>query len=246
MPLTEHLRELRQRLIKSVVAFLVASGVSFYIAQYIFEILKQPVKKAYPQVELITLSPTEPLFILIKISVVFGFILSSPLIFYQLWKFVEPALYPNEKRMVIPITLFSLILFILGASFAYFLVMPIALKFLIGIGFSQLQATPFLSVNLYISFLLKMIIGFGIAFQLPIVLFLLQRVGLVTDAQLKSFRKYFIVLSFVVGAFIAPDATTQVLMAIPLILLYEVSLLIGKLGKKRKTETAIDVAKEDV
>jgi len=246
MPLTEHLRELRQRLIKSVVAFLVASGVSFYIAQYIFEILKQPVKKAYPQVELITLSPTEPLFILIKISVVFGFILSSPLIFYQLWKFVEPALYPNEKRMVIPITLFSLILFILGASFAYFLVMPIALKFLIGIGFSQLQATPFLSVNLYISFLLKMIIGFGIAFQLPIVLFLLQRVGLVTDAQLKSFRKYFIVLSFVVGAFIAPDATTQVLMAIPLILLYEISLLIGKLGKKRKTETAIDVAKEDV
>ncbi|WP_029551275.1 twin-arginine translocase subunit TatC [Thermocrinis jamiesonii] len=246
MPLTEHLRELRQRLIKSVVAFLVASGVSFYIAQYIFEILKQPVKKAYPQVELITLSPTEPLFILIKISVVFGFILSSPLIFYQLWKFVEPALYPNEKRMVIPITLFSLILFILGASFAYFLVMPIALKFLIGIGFSQLQATPFLSVNLYISFLLKMIIGFGIAFQLPIVLFLLQRVGLVTDAQLKSFRKYFIVLSFVVGAFIAPDATTQVLMAIPLILLYEVSLLIGKLGKKRKTETAIEVAKEDV
>jgi Sec-independent protein translocase TatC len=178
-----------------VVAFLVASGVSFYIAQYIFEILKQPVKKAYPQVELITLSPTEPLFILIKISVVFGFILSSPLIFYQLWKFVEPALYPNEKRMVIPITLFSLILFILGASFAYFLVMPIALKFLIGIGFSQLQATPFLSVNLYISFLLKMIIGFGIAFQLPIVLFLLQRVGLVTDAQLKSFQK--ILYSFV-------------------------------------------------
>jgi len=225
---------------------LVASGVSFYIAQYIFEILKRPVKKAYPHVELITLSPTEPLFIIIKISVVFGFILSSPVILYQLWKFVEPALYPNEKRMVIPITLFSLILFILGASFAYFLVMPIALKFLIGIGFSQLQATPFLSVNLYISFLLKMIIGFGIAFQLPIVLFLLQRVGLVTDAQLKSFRKYFIVLSFVVGAFIAPDATTQVLMAIPLILLYEISLLIGKLGKKRKTGAAIEVAKEDV
>ncbi|WP_448583559.1 twin-arginine translocase subunit TatC [Thermocrinis sp.] len=246
MPLTEHLRELRQRLIKSIVAFLLASGVSFYIAQYIFEILKQPVKRAYPQVELITLSPTEPLFILIKISVVFGFILSSPVILYQLWKFVEPALYPNEKRMVLPITLFSLILFILGGSFAYFLVMPIALKFLIGIGFSQLQATPFLSVNLYISFLLKMIIGFGLAFQLPIVLFLLQRAGIVTEAQLKSFRKYFIVLAFVVGAFIAPDATTQVLMAIPLIVLYEISLLLGKLGRKKKVETAIEVAKEDV
>ncbi|WP_448588457.1 twin-arginine translocase subunit TatC [Thermocrinis sp.] len=244
MPLTEHLRELRQRLIRSVIAFLVASGVSFYGAQYIFEVLKEPVERAYPQVELITLSPTEPLFILIKISVVFGFILSSPVILYQLWRFVEPALYPQERRMVIPITFFSLVLFILGASFAYFVVMPIALKFLIGIGFSQLQATPFLSVNLYVSFLLKMIIGFGLAFQLPIVLYLLQRAGVVSEVQLKSFRKYFIVLSFVVGAFIAPDATTQVLMAIPLILLYEVSLLISKMGRRKKTQ--IVVAEENV
>jgi sec-independent protein translocase protein TatC len=245
MPLTEHLRELRQRLIKSVVAFLVASGVAFYLAQYIFEVLKEPVKRAYPQVQLITLSPTEPLFILIKISVVFGFILSSPVILYQLWKFVEPALYPHEKRLVIPITLSSIILFLLGASFAYFLVMPIALKFLIGIGFSQLQATPYLSVNLYVSFLLKMILGFGLAFQLPIVLYLLQRAGIVSEQQLKAFRKYFIVLAFVVGALIAPDATTQVLMAIPLILLYEISLIFGKLGRRKK-ETSIQQVKENV
>jgi len=244
MPLTEHLRELRQRLIKAIVAFLVCSGVSFYFAQYIFEVLKEPVKRAYPQVELITLSPTEPLFILIKISLVFGFILSSPVILYQLWKFVEPALYPHEKKFIIPITSFSLVLFVLGASFAYFLVMPVALRFLIGIGFSQLQATPFLSINLYISFLLKMIVGFGLAFQLPIVLFLLQRAGVVTEEQLKSFRKYFIVIAFVVGALIAPDATTQVLMAIPLIILYEISLLIGKLGRRKKTQ--IEVAEKNV
>ncbi|MCS7263158.1 MAG: twin-arginine translocase subunit TatC [Aquificaceae bacterium] len=233
MPLTEHLRELRSRLIKSILAFLVGTGVAFYFASAIFEVLKEPVRRSYPQVELVTLSPTEPLFILLKISIVFGFVLSSPLIFYQLWRFVEPALYPNEKRLVFPVTFFSLLLFVMGGAFSYFVALPMALKFLLGIGFSQLQAKPFLSVNLYISFLLKMIVGFGIAFELPVVVFLLQRAGVVTEQQLKAFRKYFIVIAFVAGALIAPDVTTQVLMAIPLILLYEISLLVGKLGRRR-------------
>ncbi|MCS6957281.1 MAG: twin-arginine translocase subunit TatC [Aquificaceae bacterium] len=242
MPLTEHLRELRSRLIKSILGFLLGTGVAFYFAGKIFEILKEPVKKSYPQVELVTLSPTEPLFILLKISVVFGFILSLPVILYQLWKFVEPALYPNERRLVLPLTLFSILLFLLGGAFSYFLALPMALKFLLGIGLSQLQATPFLSVNLYISFLLKMIVGFGIAFELPVFVFLLQRAGIVSQEQLKAFRKYFIVIAFVAGALIAPDVTTQVLMAIPLMILYEISLLAGRLGARRQKEKAIEVA----
>lgn len=244
MPLTEHLRELRSRLIKSIVAFFVGTGIAFYFASQIFEILKEPVKRSYPQVELVTLSPTEPLFILLKISIVFGFILSLPVILFQLWRFVEPALYPNEKRLVIPLTLFSILLFLLGGAFSYFAALPMALRFLLGIGLSQLQATPFLSVNLYISFLLKMIIGFGIAFELPVVIFLLQRAGIVSESQLKAFRKYFIVLAFVAGALIAPDVTTQVLMAIPLIILYELSLIAGKLGRRKQKETSIEVAQE--
>ena len=242
MPLTEHLRELRSRLIKSIVAFFVGTGIAFYFASQIFEILKEPVKRSYPQVELITLSPTEPLFILLKISIVFGFILSLPVILFQLWRFVEPALYPNEKKLVIPLTLFSILLFLLGGAFSYFAALPMALRFLLGIGLSQLQATPFLSVNLYISFLLKMIIGFGIAFELPVVIFLLQRAGIVSESQLKAFRKYFIVLAFVAGALIAPDVTTQVIMAIPLIILYELSLLAGKLARRKQKETSIEVA----
>lgn len=244
MPLTEHLRELRSRLIKSIVALLIGTGVAFYFASYIFEILKEPVKRSYPKVELITLSPTEPLFILLKISVVFGFILSLPIILYQLWRFVEPALYPNEKRLIIPLTFFSIILFLLGGAFSYFLALPMALKFLLGIGLSQLQATPFLSVDLYISFLLKMIIGFGIAFELPVFIFLLQRAGIVSEQQLKAFRKYFIVIAFVAGALIAPDVTTQILMAVPLIVLYEISLLVGKLGRRKQKEKAIEVVQE--
>lgn len=234
MPLTEHLRELRQRLIKSILAFLVGTGVAFYFAPQVFELLKQPVVRSYPQVQLVTLSPTEPLFILIKISVVVGLILASPVILYQMWRFVEPALYPDEKRLVLPLSLFSFILLLTGGAFAYFLVLPVALKFLIGIGFSQLQATPFLSVDLYMSFLLKMILGFGVAFQLPIVLFLLQRAGIITEEHLKKFRRYFIVIAFVVGALIAPDVATQVLMAVPLLVLYEISLLLGKLARKKE------------
>ncbi len=244
MPLTEHLRELRSRLIKSIVAFLIGTGLAFYFASYIFEILKEPVKRSYPKVELITLSPTEPLFILLKISIVFGFIISLPVILYQTWRFVEPALYPNEKRLVLPLTLFSILLFLTGGAFSYFVVLPMALKFLLGIGLSQLQATPFLSVDLYISFLLKMIIGFGIAFELPVIMFLLLRAGVVSEEQLKAFRKYFVVIAFVAGALIAPDVTTQVLMAIPLILLYEASLLAGRLAKRKSKEKAIEVAQE--
>ncbi len=233
MPLTEHLRELRARIIKSIVALLVGAGISFYFSDKIFEILKLPVNKSYPQVELITLSPTEPLFILLKITFIAGLIISSPVILYQIWRFVEPGLYAHEKKLFIPLLTFSIILFISGACFAYFAVLPVALKFLIGIGFSQLNATPFLSVGMYVGFVLKMILGFGIAFEMPIVIYMLQRAGLVTEQQLKKFRRYFIVIAFVIGALIAPDVATQILMAIPLIILYEISILLGKMATKK-------------
>jgi len=233
MPLIEHLRELRYRLIVSIIAFLIGSGIAFYFAKYVFEILKEPVLKSYPEVELITLSPTEPLFILIKISLAVGFILASPVILYQMWRFIEPALYSHEKRAFIPLLLGSIILFILGAGFAYFIVLPLALKFLLGLGFSQLMATPYLSVDMYIGFVLKMVIAFGIAFEMPIVLYVLQRAGVITPEQLGQFRKYFIVVAFLIGAIIAPDVSTQVLMAIPLIALYEVSILLGKLARRK-------------
>jgi len=236
MPLTEHLRELRYRLIVSIVAFLIGTGVAFYFAKYVFEFLKQPVIQSYPDIQLITLSPTEPLFILIKISIAVGFILAMPVILYQMWRFIEPALYSHEKKLFLPLVISSIILFLLGGAFAYFIVLPLALKFLIGLGFTQLMATPYLSVDTYVSFVLKMVIAFGIAFQMPVVLYILQRIGVVTPEHLGRFRKYFIVLAFLIGAIIAPDVSTQVLMAIPLMVLYEISVLLGKYATRKKKE----------
>ncbi|NPB07017.1 MAG: twin-arginine translocase subunit TatC [Aquificae bacterium] len=239
MPLTEHLRELRYRILLSLGAFLLASAVSFYFARSVFEVLKRPVTESYPEVELITLSPTEPLFILIKISLAVGFILAFPFILYQVWRFVEPALYSHEKKAFLPLALSSILLFLLGAAFAYFLVLPLALKFLLGLGFTQLSATPYLSVDTYVSFVLKMVIAFGIAFQMPVVLFVLQKAGLVSHEQLVRFRKYFIVLAFLIGAVIAPDVSTQVLMAVPLILLYEISIWLGKRAAKERKKPVV-------
>ncbi len=235
----EHLQELRQRIIKSIAAVLIFSAVSFFYAKYIFEILKYPIDIYYPGMKLITLSPTEPLFIMMEISVIVGIMLSIPVILYQIWRFVEPALYPEEKKLIFPLAFFSFILFIAGATFAYFLVLPMALKFLIGIGFTQLQAKPMLSAELYINFLLKMLLGFGLAFEMPIFLFMLQRAGIVSQKQLKSFRKYFIVVAFFIGALIAPDVSTQILMAIPLIALYEISIFVGRFARKPVKEKSI-------
>lgn len=245
MPLTEHLRELRTRLIRSIIAFLIAAGGSFYFARYVFEFLKEPVVKSYPDVELITLSPTEPLFILIKISLTVGLIIASPVILFEIWRFVEPALYPQEKKLFIPLLLSSVLLFVMGGVFAYAVVLPMALKFLLGLGFSQLAATPYLSVNLYVSFVLKMLIAFGIAFEMPIFLYMLQRAGVVSQQQLKKFRRYFIVVAFLVGALIAPDVATQVLMAIPLLVLYEVSILLGRTVRKGEKEKALARVEEE-
>jgi len=206
---------------------------------------KEPVIKSYPEVELITLSPTEPLFILIKISLTVGLIIASPVILFEIWRFVEPALYPQEKRLFIPLLLSSILLFVMGGVFAYAVVLPMALKFLLGLGFSQLAATPYLSVNLYVSFVLKMLIAFGIAFEMPIFLYMLQRAGVVSQQQLKRFRRYFIVVAFLVGALIAPDVATQVLMAIPLLVLYEVSILLGKTVKKKDKERSLAKVEEE-
>jgi sec-independent protein translocase protein TatC len=230
----EHLEELRRRLFIIAVSIFVFSILSFVFAKDLYEILKYPALKYYPNLQFVSLTPTSAFFVLMKISLISGIILSFPVIFYQVWKFVEPGLLEKEKRFLYPIMGVSIVLFILGVLFAYFAVLPVALKFLIGIGIEVLKVTPMISIDLYTSFILKLILAFGFLFQLPIVMYILTAIGVVPLETWKKWRRPFIVFAFVLAAVIAPDWMTQILIAIPLLALYEIAIRVNEYLQQRR------------
>jgi sec-independent protein translocase protein TatC len=233
----EHLEELRRRLFIVALSIFVFSILSFFFAKDLYEILKYPALKYYPNLQFISLSPSAAFFVLMKISLISGIVLSFPVMFYQLWKFVEPGLLEKEKRFLYPLMGTGIFLFIIGVLFAYFAVLPVALKFLIGIGIEVLKVTPMISIDLYTSFILKLILAFGFLFQLPIVMYLLSAVGIVSVETWKRWRRPFIVFAFILAAVIAPDWMTQVLIALPLLALYEIALRVNEyLQRKREAE----------
>ncbi|RTZ60971.1 MAG: twin-arginine translocase subunit TatC [Gammaproteobacteria bacterium] len=233
-PLIEHLEELRRRLFFIAVSVFVFSIASFFIAQDIYAVLKYPALKYYPNLQFVTLSPSSAFFVLMKISLIAGIVFSFPVIFYHIWKFVEPGLLPSEKRLLIPLLSLGIFLFITGILFAYFVVLPVALKFLIGLGIDVLKVTPMISIDLYTSFVLKLVLAFGFLFQLPIVMYILTAGGIVKLKSWEKWRKPFIVAAFVIGAIIAPDWMTQTLIALPLIVLYEISLRVNRYIRRKK------------
>ena len=236
-PLMEHLEELRRRLFIIALSIFIFSIASFFFAQKIYEVLKYPALKYYPNLQFVTLSPSSAFFVLMKISLISGIVLSFPIIFYQAWKFIEPGLLPKEKKLLVPLLLVGIILFTLGVLFSYFIVLPVALKFLIGIGIDVLKVTPMISIDLYTSFILKLILAFGFLFQLPIVMYVLTAIGVVRIETWKNWRKPFIVIAFILGALIAPDWMTQTLIAVPLIVLYELSLRFNEYLARKRVQT---------
>ncbi|MFN3978238.1 MAG: twin-arginine translocase subunit TatC [Sulfurihydrogenibium azorense] len=237
-PITEHLAELRTRLIRIVLALIIGTVIAFTKANYIFELLKQPLLKVNPNLKLYFLSPTEPFFTAFKISFLAGFILVSPFVFYQIWKFIEPALYEHEKKLAVPFVFFTTLFFAIGCLFSFYLVLPIAIGFFINFGNIQLGAEAIFSVKEYISFVLRMILAFGLTFELPVVLSLLARLGLVTPEFLQKIRPYFIVIAFIVAAVLTPtpDVFSQLMLAIPLILFYEISIIMAKILYPKSTK----------
>jgi sec-independent protein translocase protein TatC len=241
MPMLDHLIELRKRLIWSFAALAVAFGVCFYFARPIWEILKEPLRLA-GQEKLIYTDLFEAFFVEIKVALFSAMMVAFPVFATQIWRFIAPGLYRNEQKAFLPFLLLTPVLFILGASLAFFVAIPLAITFLLSFtsdtgGLTQ-EALP--GVGNYLNFVTTFIFGFGVAFQMPVLLLLLERAGIVTRDQLKAGRRYAIVASFAAAAVLTPpDPVSQLLLAIPLCLLYELAIMVIWFTQKRR-KPAID------
>ena len=225
--LKPHLFELRKRLAISVATVIVMFFVMFAFWQPILDWMITPLVAVLPKGSTVIFTKVqEPFFTALKVAFFSGFIASLPVIFWQLWQFIAPGLYENEKKMVIPFALGATIMFLIGALFCYYVVIPFGYEFLINFGSQLFTALP--SIGEYVSFFTKLILGFGIAFELPTITFFLASIGLVTDETLKGFFKYALVVIFLTSALLTPpDVLPQFLMAGPMILLYGLSILIA-------------------
>ncbi len=254
-PLTEHLSEARNRIVVALIAIMVAFGVCYYYSEFIFRYLTFPLHNTmkfsfeYPYLsfvpgtmfdyKLVVLRPVEALWTHIKISFISAFIISSPIIFYEIWKFIAPGLLPKEKKYAVPFVLTTTCLFMVGALFCFFIVLPFAMNFLLDYKMENLENSW--TLGYYIDFCLTFILAFGAVFELPVVTVFATRLGIVTTDFLAKNRKYAVLIAFVIAAVLTPtpDAFNQTLMAVPIIVLYEVGIVASRiLNRKKKPKEA--------
>lgn len=223
-PLIEHLLELRRRLMWTIGGLLLCFLALMPFAQQLYTFVAQPLMATLPAgTSMIATDVIAPFFVPVKVTLMAAFLLSLPHTLYQVWAFIAPALYQNEKRLVMPLVLSSVLLFFAGMAFAYFLVFPLVFKFLAGV--TPVGVNMATDIDKYLSFILGMFVAFGATFEVPVVVVLLNRMGVVSLAQLRQARPYVIVGAFVLAAVITPpDVISQVLLAVPLIVLYEAGL----------------------
>jgi len=221
--LVEHLSELRKRLIYCIATFAFCSIVSWPFVPQLIKLISSPAGN------LVFIHPTEAFFTYMKLAFWIGFFLSLPVTIFNIWKFIGSALLPSENKYLILFVPFSLILFLAGSSFGFFIVIPFAIKFLLGFGAGW--ATPMLSINDYISFVGSLLLAFGLSFEMPIVILFLTKLKIVSAKTLSSYRRHAILLIFIAAAILTPtpDAFTQLLLAGTLIILYELSVLMSRI-----------------
>ena len=235
-PLAAHIRTVKHRLIIIGATLLVALMVSFTFSGEMVAWLNRP----FPN-QLVFYGPTEALFASIKVSFLAAILASMPVIFYQCWKFIEPALLPKEQRWGFPLFALAGALFALGLIFCNLVILPLVIEFFVSFGMDH-DVTPLLSVGTYIDFNVKFLLIFGCAFELPLVLTILARVGVVTGATLAQYRKHAIMAALIFSAIVTPDATlfTMLLMAVPLMVLYEIGILGARIfGRGGPTEISL-------
>jgi len=222
-------------LIICAIAVGVGFAISYIFSKQLFSFLILPLTKVLPDDSRLIFTSLPEMFITyIKVSLVAGIILALPVIFYELWMFLAPALYQRERRYLVPFVLFSSILFVTGSLFGYLIVFPYGFKFFISFATEDIQALP--SVRQYFSFAIRLLLAFGLVFEMPVVVLFLTKIGLITPEAMKKFRKFAILCSFILSAILTPpDVATQIMMALPIIILYEVSIFLSK-GVYRKKE----------
>jgi sec-independent protein translocase protein TatC len=227
--LKPHIADLRKRLMIIAGTLIVAFFACFFVYDPILSWMQVPVEAVLPEgSKMIAIEVQETFFTALKVAFFAAFMVSLPVIFWQMWLFLSPGLYANEKKIIIPFVLSATLMFLLGAVFAYYVVVPFGFEFLVTFGSQVVAVMP--SIGKYVSFFTKIVIGFGIAFELPVITFFFAVVGVVNDQMLKDFFKYAVVLIFVLAALLTPpDVVTQFLMAGPLIILYGVSIWIAKI-----------------
>ncbi|MGA1864036.1 MAG: twin-arginine translocase subunit TatC [bacterium] len=232
VPLTSHLGEIRFRLIRVIILLSVVFVICFYLSESILDIIRKPIS-GY---NLVFLSPTEAFFAHLKLGFFTALALTIPFILYHLWEFISPGLKIKEKKHTLPFVILSTISFISGALFAYFLILPFGLGFLLKYKTNAL--TPNITIGNYIGFAFRLILVFGIIFELPLIIFFLTKIGIVKPTMLTKNRKYAILIIFIASAILTPpDVVTQILMAIPLIFLYEISVIGCRVAfRKKQTE----------
>tara|TARA_B100000315_G_scaffold7796_1_gene7738 strand:- start:253 stop:1008 length:756 start_codon:yes stop_codon:yes gene_type:complete len=236
VPFTEHLVELRNRLVVVVSTVMALSAVGFILRGSLINFLESPLPEAYRKMSF--LSPTEGFFVAMKVSIFAGILFSIPVILFQSWAFVAPGLKEKERKYTVPLVFLGTLFFLFGVSFAYFAILPIGLNFLLSFGAQYW--TPNITIGNYLSFCIKLLLAFGAVFEMPLLIAFACKVGLITTDQLIFYRKYAFLSFFVLGAMLTPpDVITQVFMALPLILLYEVGIYAGKFfEKKEEVETS--------
>ncbi len=248
MTLLDHLGELRKRLVRGFLAVLIGFFACYGFAQQLFYYLSLPLLKVMPaDSKFIYTGVAEGFFVDMKVAFVAGLFAACPFLFYQIWAFIAPGLYDEEKRYVLPLALFSAFFFLLGGVFCYFGVFPFAFEFFMS--YSTGNIVAMLSIDEYLGFALKMLIAFGLIFEMPLFSFFLARMGLITAQKMRDVRKYAVLAVFVIAAILTPpDVFSQLMMAGPMLILYEVSIWVAALvGKKRarKAEAEAEAAAQE-
>ncbi len=241
MPFTAHLEELRDRIVRIVVAIGLGFLVSYGFKDWLFKVLTKPLADVMPAESFMTYTALpEAFFIYMKLALFASIFLTSPFCLYQIWKFISPGLHSREKRYVVPFVLASSSLFIGGVLFGYFIVLPPAFRFFVS--FSSDFLKPMFSLKEYLSISLKFLLGFGASFQLPVFLFFMTKIGIVNSRILAKQRRYAILAIFIVAAILppSPDAITQILMALPLIVLYEIGIVVARLAERKPAPAGED------